>query len=253
MKVISLNTWGGKIGKEKFFNFIEKYKNTDVFCFQEVWSGGHHADGMVSAGRIITGVIHELAQELSSVLKDHTLYFRPHYSDFFGIAIFVKKNIEIVEEGEFFVYQEKGYMPANGEDYANHARNVQYITFKTASGLQTIINFHGTWDASGKGDTEKRLKQTDRMLDFLKNITTPRVLCGDFNVMPDTESLKRIENTGLINLIKEYKITSTRTSFYTKPERFADYMLVSKEIKVKEFKILPEEISDHTAMYLEFV
>jgi len=78
------------------------------------------------------------------------------------------------------------------------------------------------------------------------------VLCGDFNLLPDTESLKRLEGIGLRNLIKEYGITSTRTSFYDKPAKFADYALVSEGIEVKDFKILPDEVSDHSPMYLEF-
>ncbi|MBS3903520.1 MAG: hypothetical protein KGZ30_04085 [Anaplasmataceae bacterium] len=60
------------------------------------------------------------------------------------------------------------------------------------------------------------------------------------------------EGLGLDNLIKRFGVTSTRTSHYKREEKFADYMLVSKGIEVKEFKILPEEVSDHAAMYLEF-
>ncbi len=54
------------------------------------------------------------------------------------------------------------------------------------------------------------------------------------------------------NLVKEFGITSTRSSYYAKPERFADYTLASNDIKVNEFKILPDEVSDHLAMYLNF-
>ncbi len=65
--------------------------------------------------------------------------------------------------------------------------------------------------------------------------------------------MKKLEDFGLRNLIKEYGITSTRTSFYTKPEKFADYMLVSPGVEVKDFKVLPDEVSDHSPLYLEFV
>lgn len=52
-------------------------------------------------------------------------------------------------------------------------------------------------------------------------------------------------------LIKEYGITSTRTSLYTKPNKFADYVFVSRGIKIIDFKILPDEVSDHTPLFLE--
>ena len=42
MKIISLNTWGGRGGKENLLKFIEKYKDTDIFCLQEMWNGGEH-------------------------------------------------------------------------------------------------------------------------------------------------------------------------------------------------------------------
>jgi hypothetical protein len=61
-----------------------------------------------------------------------------------------------------------------------------------------------------------------------------------------------LEEAGLRNLIKGYGITSTRTSLYKKEHRFADYTFVSENISVIDFKILPEEVSDHNAMYLDF-
>jgi endonuclease/exonuclease/phosphatase family metal-dependent hydrolase len=59
---------------------------------------------------------------------------------------------------------------------------------------------------------------------------------------------------GMRNLITEYGVTSTRTSLYTKTEeRFADYIFVSKDIEVKDFKVLPDVVSDHAALLLEFI
>ena len=74
----------------------------------------------------------------------------------------------------------------------------------------------------------------------------------NFNLLPDTESIKKFERAGLKNLIREYNITSTRTSYYTRPEKHADYAFVSDGIEVKDFKILPDKISDHAPMSLEF-
>ena len=76
-------------------------------------------------------------------------------------------------------------------------------------------------------------------------------MCGDFNLLPDTESIKILESSGLRSLIKEYNITSTRTSFYTKPAKYADYILVTPGIEVKDFKVLTDEVSDHSPLFLE--
>lgn len=161
----------------------------------------------------------------------------------------VKKNLVATEEGELFVYKHKGYLPEG--DVGNHARNIQFVTIDASHGPVTVINFHGLWNGKGKGDCEDRLEQSDRIIEFLKALDHRFVLCGDFNLLPDTESLKKFERFGLRNLIAEYGITSTRTNFYTKPEKFADYAFVSKEVEVKEFKTLPDEVSDHLPLYLE--
>ena len=55
MKIISLNTWGGRAGKEGLLSFISEYKNSiDVFCFQEIWSAPYeHLDGHDAGGKKI--------------------------------------------------------------------------------------------------------------------------------------------------------------------------------------------------------
>jgi endonuclease/exonuclease/phosphatase family metal-dependent hydrolase len=60
------------------------------------------------------------------------------------------------------------------------------------------------------------------------------------------------EKLGCIDLIKKYGITSTRTSLYLKPIKFADYVFVSKGIDVIDFKVLPDEVSDHAPLLLDF-
>lgn len=115
----------------------------------------------------------------------------------------------------------------------------------------TIINFHGLWNGKGKTDNEDRILQSRNIVDFIGGLKGEVVLCGDFNLLPDTESIKIFEDAGLRNLIKEYGITSTRTSHYTKPGKYADYVFVSRGVRVKDFKVLPEEVSDHSALLLE--
>jgi endonuclease/exonuclease/phosphatase family metal-dependent hydrolase len=78
-----------------------------------------------------------------------------------------------------------------------------------------------------------------------------KILCGDFNLLPDTDSLAILEQ-GMRNLVKEYRVTSTRSQFYEKPDRFADYILVSPEVIVEDFQVLDEAVSDHLPLLLEF-
>lgn len=115
-----------------------------------------------------------------------------------------------------------------------------------------MVNVHGLWNGNGKTDTPDRLVQSDNIIKFIKNLDNPFVLCGDFNLLPDTESLKKFEEFGLRNLVREYNIRSTRTKFYDKEHKFADYIFVSKDIKVVDFKVMSDEVSDHSPLILDF-
>lgn len=84
MKIISLNTWGGRAGRENLLSFFNKYKEVDIFCLQEIWSAPYEDLEGVSAGG--TPIRHEKLmtqglQDISDLLQNHISYFRPHYRD----------------------------------------------------------------------------------------------------------------------------------------------------------------------------
>lgn len=250
MKIITLNTWGGRGGKDKLLSFIKEHKeDTDVFCFQEIWSDKHdYLEGQEVGGLVLDSsqIMTYGLQEISSLLDNFQPYFNPHYTDHYGLLMMVNKKFQVKKQGEIFVYKDKGY--ATEGDVGNHARNIQYAEIEKDGKKLTVINFHGLWNGQGKGDSTDRLLQSDNIVSFLKGVKTPVVFCGDFNLNPETQSIKKLEDFGLRNLIREYKITSTRTSYYTKPNKFADYIFITKDIKLKDFKVLPDEVSDHAPL-----
>ncbi len=230
--------------------FLKSHTDVDVFCFQEVWNGGEHMLDKKSGGSWLEKRSPTLLSDLRSVMSGYHARFRPHFYDFYGLALFIKNGLEIVDEGEIYIYKEKGWV--SPEEAGNHARTLQYVTIQMSEGPLTIVHVHGLWNGKGKGDSDDRLEQSRRIVDFVSALGHPFVLVGDFNLRPDTESLKMIEGIGVRNLISEYGITSTRTSHYTKPEKFADYAFVSEGITVNDFKVLPDEVSDHAPLYIEF-
>lgn len=241
MKIISLNTWAGVV-LDPLLDFFQTNKDVDVFCLQEVYS---KAEGKTERHPELDMKL-DLFERVEERLKDtHTGYFRPAHKDYYGQAIFIKNDIQVEEEGDTFIFENK-----EPEGRGRHSRNLQYIRI-TVNGKPTVIaNLHGLWNGMGKSDTEDRLEQGRRIRDFTASRTEQVIIVGDFNLNPDTESLALAEN-GLRNLVKEYGITSTRTSFYDKENKFADYALVSTDVKVTEFRVLPDEVSDHAALYLE--
>lgn len=243
MKLISLNVWGGAVN-EPLLKFIQKNSDVDVFLFQEMH---HNATEKTNWGNRGNS---NLFSDIKKILPNHTGFFAPAQDDEYGLAGFISTNIDIIEHGDIFIHRYKDAMTEM--DGTLLGRNLQYFKVNTPKPL-TIMNFHGLWTGKGKQDTNERITQSNRIVEFAKSVKNDFILAGDFNLMPDTESIKIIEDMGLKNLIKEYNITNTRTSYYKKTsDKYADYTFVSPGIKVLNFKIMSDEVSDHAAMYIEF-
>ncbi len=243
LKIVSLNTWGGRI-PEPLFDFFRKNKDIDIFCLQEIYQNAPEPVVEDKGDRL------NLYSEIAEILSDHVGYFRPHLKDYFGIAIFVRKNITVKNEGDVFVYDSVSSMKGN------HSRNLQFIKVEYEGNIFNVHNFHGLWNGGGKTDTEDRFEQSKRIKQFLDSIEERKILCGDFNLLPDTQSIKIIEETGMENLISTHGITLTRSPIYFATKgadspTYADYAFVSKDIVVKDFRVLPDEVSDHFPLYLE--
>lgn len=240
MKLITLNTWGGRL-KEPFISFVKDNKDVDIFCFQEVCDQSREILESEYPDHM-----YDQFSDLKALLPDHEGFFRPVLRGIYGVAIYVKKNISVTEEGEIIIHASESEAITDG----HHSRNMQWVKVGYEGKTLTIINVHGLWNGKGKTDTPERIAQSLVIKRFVDTVDGPKILCGDFNLNPDTESLKIVEEN-MVNLIKKYSITSTRTSFYPKEGKFADYIFVSPDIEVKNFEVMPEEVSDHAALFLE--
>jgi len=253
MKILTLNTWGGRSGKENLLHFLkEKSMDVDVFCLQEIWSAPYEHLEKKSAGGLAIqhdNIMVYGMQDISKILSDYEYYFHPHHLENYGLMMLVRRGLYVEGFGDVFVHKERGFIPQG--DVGHHARNIQYVTLKRDHSVCTVINFHGLWNGKGKTDSEERLDQSRKIIDFICGLSGEVILCGDFNLLPNTESIKIIENAGFRNLISDYGITSTRTSFYKKSDKFADYIFVNENVVVKDFKALSEEVSDHSPLCIE--
>lgn len=255
--LLSLNIWGGKLA-ENLETFIRQQKDTiDIFCFQEVF----HTD---TATKWSGGAKINILNDLRSILADEfvMLYhpaarncdYRNRTTDNaveYGLCAFVRtEKFKIHGSGERYVFKTK-YATAEGKEMGLNNRNVQYLELEYAGKEFVVFNFHGLWTDGDKGDTDERLLQSQKIRDLMHRYHHPMILCGDFNLSPHTQSMAILE-TDLHNLIKEHDIRNTRSSYYTKDNRFADYILTSHDIIVHEFKVLEDEVSDHLPLQLSF-
>ena len=175
MKLITLNVWGGRKGEEleRFFN---AHADTDIFCFQEVYENAGSKDVHFQG----TGANYDHLSLLKSQLSDYQCFYHPHLGDWWGLAIFIKKGIPVVDSGEIYVHKEKGWN-FDLEVSGRTAKNLQYATIETEQGLRTIINFDGLWNGQGKEDSDERLLQSQNIVAYIKTLQNHYVLAGDFN------------------------------------------------------------------------
>lgn len=257
MKLISLNTWGGKI-YQPLINFIgENAKDTDIFCFQEIF------DTTSNLTEVLEYRVN-LLKEISKILRNHKGYFAPcidnylvgsfqkQFTDFnlsSGLTIFINKSLKVESSGDFFLFRKKN--DHNLGDFNTMPKNAQYIIFLSEKKKFVICNVHGLWNTQGKQDLPSRIEQSQKIKNFLDNQTGEKILCGDFNLALNTQSVKILEEN-MINLIKKYNIQTTRNKHFPGTEKFADYTFVSPDVKVIDFQVPNIEISDHLPIILEF-
>ena len=256
MRLISLNMWSGKLLKPLLSFFKQHAKDTDVFCLQEVWAISSEP-GKVGVG-IPADMKENVFADIQKALPDFQGYFAPAETKgygihAFGIALFVKKSIKISKMGEIFVFGRKNAMVCGNEreEAMTIGRNLQFIDFVHDGKEFTIAHFHGLWNGKGKTDTPDRIEQSQKAKAFLDSKHGAKIICGDFNLLPHTKSIEILEK-GMVNLIKTHAIKTTRSHHYKKPEKFADYMIVSPEVKVKHFEVLQDPVSDHLPLLLDF-
>lgn len=244
---------------QPLIKFINKHsKDTDIFCFQEVFK-------TTSRMTENAGFRLNLYEEFCKLLPEHKGYFAPSVENYiagaflpnftnfnlsWGLTTFIHKKFKVTSEGDFFVFRTKDSF--NPEDLNTLPRNMQYLTFNSQNKKFIVCNLHGIWQKGEKVDTPSRISQSEQINNFLDQYKEEaQILAGDFNLNIDTQSLKILEKN-LINLIKEYKILTTRSKLYTFGDKFADYILVSDKTKVLNFQVPSIEISDHLPMILEF-
>ena len=255
MKLISLNIWDARVF-DPIMNFFEANQDIDIFCLQEVFNGDQ--EGFFRKDRRINGF-----SEISKRLSNHQGFYintenlddipSQGFSIPYGVAIFVKKTIKILSHHHNVVFDGGGGDFSN-ENPKTHKRVIQTVCISVNNKPLAISNVHGLWNGQGKTDTPQRIKQSKNIKAHIQAFNHPVILAGDFNLLPDTESLA-IVSEGMRNLIKEYNITSTRTKLYSKHEKpvlFADYIFTSPDIIINDFKVMPDVVSDHSPLLCSF-
>lgn len=259
MKIIYLNIWAGKVFDPLLAYLRTASQDTDFFCLQEVFDSP-------LARTVSWGGRADIFTHLKKVLPDFTPFYSVTVENFdgdeqtdfpflHGNAIFAQKDIPILSHEDLFIAGEEWMGPGTTKIFPH---KLQYVRTETNGVPYTIVNLHGAAFPGDKRDTTERIAQSQKVVDFLTGEKGHTILGGDFNLMPDTESIRMIERAGMRNLITEYGITDTRGAIahkhYQEHDRqhFADFAFVSPDVHVTHFTVPQVEISDHLPLVVEW-
>jgi len=260
-----LNGWGGKL-HEKLLPYIETTA-PGILCLQEViHSPASDKDWLIYRdGDHILPQRANFFRDVSNALPEHVAVFCPAAQGVlwdedrsipsqWGLATFVHRSLPIIGQVQGFVH--KGFSPIGYGDHprSRSAHGVRVYDFQ-ANQPVSVTHMHGLRDLNGKMDTPERTAQARKLRDLSRQVSQPddlTVICGDFNVEPDSETLSILTDAGMTELVTGHGFDSTRNSHYTKSGRFADYMLINREEAVKGFNVIHDpEVSDHCPLVLE--
>jgi len=265
MRIMCLNGWGGKLHGSLMPYLRET--SPDVLCLQEVVHTPTASKDWLTYrdGDHILPQRARFFDDVRKALPDHVAMFCPAaqgnlwYDETpvpsqWGLATFVHPAFPIIAQAQSFVH--KSFSPDGFGDHprSRNAHAIRVHDFDKGWSV-TIAYMHGLRDPNGKMDTPDRLAQANKLAELASYVAEPggrMVVCGDFNVKPESETFTVLGNLGLTDLVSTRGFESTRTSHYKKPGRFADYMLVNAAVTVVDFQVVEQpEVSDHRPLILE--
>lgn len=228
LKIMSLNMAYGLFYDDLIKYLLDHTDSISIFCLQEVDE--------------------KTKETLDNLLADHyTGYYATKAnidSRDFSLAIYVRRTIKVLDHFEIL------------SSAPNTGSSLSCLLEDSCQQRYYLTNVHGVSQPGTKLDSPARLIQSQTLVDCLPDDQTVSIIVGDFNLMPETESLEIIRRHGYHDLIAEFEIPTTRNEVVWQrwpgnKQLYADYAFVrGLEAPAYDFKVEDIIISDHLPLLL---
>lgn len=224
MKIIFLNVWHGQV-REALAQFVRAHAHdTDVFCFQEA-----------------SQEVRSLCQELLPGFEERSDRKQESGDEFYEQSTYVRPGIVVLSSETLLQEEEESGLALS-------------VVLSVDGKTVTVCNVHGIAQPGEKLDNPGRLKQSQEIIASLEKKDGYKIVGGDFNLMPETKSVRMFAESGYRDLIHEFRIGNTRNelswAMYQNKQYYSDYVFLGEGMKVEEFSVPYNEISDHLPLIL---
>jgi endonuclease/exonuclease/phosphatase family metal-dependent hydrolase len=265
MRLISLNVAIFEDNNKLVERFLVE-QNADILCLQEVTRA---IDGSANPEYISKNPIDFATKNLKyefynpiTILKDFQVNnfhkkesFSFDFGGFIEMGNYMRTRFEIIKKEHLYVKNAGNIKITDWKNWPKcFSTGVQVADLKLhQSKMLRVINYHGIWTKEKVGNPET-LKACKKILSLAKRVNYPTIVAGDFNLFPNTPSMQ-VFYKDFISLVDKYGVITTRpqdNELSDLKRNVVDYILVSKDIAVKSFKIPDSNISDHLPLILDF-
>lgn len=257
MKLLNLNICIKLDNNDKVTSLI-KEENADICTFQEVMNGVDSScfEMYKSKNKLVEMKDYSFSEFAPLFIAKGVSKNGVITRNFGGKAeqgSLILSKYQIKEHYNEFYYNEYRYeYDATNFREKDWCRSIQNAILIIDGKQLQIINVHGIWNKDKMGD-DRTLAQSEYILSKIRT-DIPCIVLGDFNLLPNSESIKMI-NGKMENLINKYNIKTTRPEFddgLDKGNLVCDYIFINDKIKVNNFKVLNRNVSDHLPLILDF-
>lgn len=263
MRLLSLNVGLFESNNQKLIPFLQDL-DPDFACFQEVtraWDEKAKPE-FVS----LPAIQKSLPENVYQFFGPNWFFKYFSKNDFHGKENFNFDLGGMVEFGNLVLSKHKMMSAQNAflqnnyslvVDWSNWPKEDYKAVISTeiilGSSPLRIINYHGLW-SQDKQDSRETIEASKKISQFAKQDDLPCIICGDFNLFPDTKSIQILKDD-FTSLVDIFDIQTTRPADNELAEserNVVDYIFTSQYVHVKDFQVIDSDVSDHLPLLLEF-
>ena len=244
MKILQANIWQGRLAKS-FIGLIKEV-DPDIITLQEVCNC-NDADFQTLAFSSFEDITSSFSYPHQVLAPTYSFSVMNHEVFFSNVVL---SKLPIVDNKIVFTNLEfKRYFDTKQDDY--NIRNFVHAELEVNNSKVNVITHHGYHVEGTKEGNEETLRQMKLLRDYIKQLSGPIILTGDFNLSPRCESLE-VLNAELNNLCILNNVQTTRNELAGNAVQVCDYIFTNDLVKANKFEVEKKIISDHQALLLDF-